>query len=227
MDFVVQIIILALIAAFLGYKLYSVLGRRAEHEEETLGRLPPPSQSRDASALPARDRAQPTGEQTAPSAMERAMSAVAPGARRAVQEIAAADRTFEPARFIEGARSAYGMILEAFWQGDKETLQELCDDGVYESFAAAIDARVEAGEVVSNRLIRIEQAEITAADFSAPMAHLTVRFLADIAAMTHDRDGAMIAGSLDDAVESDDVWTFSRRVDAAAPNWLLESTDAA
>ena len=31
-----QIVILALIAAFLGLRLYSVLGRRAEHEEEPI-----------------------------------------------------------------------------------------------------------------------------------------------------------------------------------------------
>ena len=31
---ILQIVILAMIAAFLGLRLYSVLGRRAEHEEE-------------------------------------------------------------------------------------------------------------------------------------------------------------------------------------------------
>ncbi|MFA7588543.1 MAG: Tim44 domain-containing protein, partial [Novosphingobium sp.] len=35
-----QIVILAMIAAFLGLRLYSVLGRRAEHEEEPIdGRI--------------------------------------------------------------------------------------------------------------------------------------------------------------------------------------------
>ena len=35
----VEIVILAMIAAFLGLRLYSVLGRRAEHEEETIAPL--------------------------------------------------------------------------------------------------------------------------------------------------------------------------------------------
>ncbi|HEY6869252.1 MAG TPA: Tim44 domain-containing protein, partial [Novosphingobium sp.] len=32
----VEVVILAMIAAFLGLRLYAVLGRRAEHEEETI-----------------------------------------------------------------------------------------------------------------------------------------------------------------------------------------------
>ena len=33
---ILEIVILAMIAAFLGLRLYSVLGRRAEHEEESI-----------------------------------------------------------------------------------------------------------------------------------------------------------------------------------------------
>lgn len=221
---IVEIVILAMIAAFLGLRLYSVLGRRAEHEEETLmGHLPrttepSPSAQGRSDGTPARavDQA---------GALDRALAGVPSGAHRAIRDIAAADRRFAPGAFIEGAKSAYGMILEAFWSGDKETLNQLCDDDVYASFAAAIDAREAAGETVENRLIRINDAEIVSADFDSPMARITVRFAADIAALTRDKDGNMIAGSLDDAVESHDVWTFSRKVTAMRPDWLLDETD--
>ena len=221
---IVEIVILAMIAAFLGLRLYSVLGRRAEHEEEMLGRMPqtpeaqapaPRSQQADGNAA---DERQVPG-------LERALAGIPLGAQRAVREIASADRRFSPVGFIEGAKSAYAMILEAFWSGDRETLNELCDDDVYASFAAALDAREAAGESVENRLIRIEEAEIVGADFDAPMARITVRFVADIAALTKDRDGNMIAGSLDDAIQSRDVWTFSRNVSAMRPDWLLDETD--
>ncbi|WP_066557307.1 Tim44/TimA family putative adaptor protein [Croceicoccus bisphenolivorans] len=224
---IVEIVILAMIAAFLGLRLYSVLGRRAEHEEETLmGHLPRtaepsrPAQGENRSENGPARVVDPSG-----AAMDRALAGVPMGAHRAIREIASADRRFTPAAFIEGARTAYGMILEAFWNGDKETLNQLCDDDVYASFAAAIDAREAAGEVVENRLIRINEAEISSADFDSPMARITVRFAADIAAMTKDKDGNMIAGSLDDAIESHDVWTFSRKVTAMRPDWLLDETD--
>ncbi|RVQ66978.1 Tim44 domain-containing protein [Croceicoccus ponticola] len=222
---IVEIVILAMIAAFLGLRLYAVLGRRAEHEEETLmGHLPRAADPRQ----PATERAGDQGAARvvdAGSVMDRALVGVPTGAHRALREIAAADRRFTPAAFVEGAKAAYGMILEAFWKGDKETLNHLCDDDVYASFAAAIDAREAAGETVENRLIRINEAEITSADYDSPMARITVRFAGDIAALTKDKDGNMIAGSLDDAVESQDVWTFSRKVTAMRPDWLLDETD--
>jgi hypothetical protein len=45
-----EIVILAMIAAFLGLRLYSVLGRRAEHEEESVpNRFDPGEGGRSAS----------------------------------------------------------------------------------------------------------------------------------------------------------------------------------
>ena len=40
-----------------------------------------------------------------------------------------------------------------------------------------------------------------------------------------DADGHVIAGSLDDAVEAVDIWSFSRNVESAGPDWLLDETD--
>ena len=143
-----------------------------------------------------------------------------------LRAIAAADRRFELAGFLEGARGAYGMVLDAFWRGDREALRELCDDDVYGSFSAAIDAREEAGETLDNRLVRIEQANVHSADLDGRMANIAVAFTADIAAVTRDKDGNVIAGSLDDAIESRDVWTFVRDVRSSEPAWLLSETDA-
>lgn len=222
---IVEIVILAMIAAFLGLRLYSVLGRRAEHEEEMLGRMAHTNDTQLSAPRASAGDGNGTGDDRQLPALERALVGVPLGAQRAVREIASSDRRFTPVAFIEGAKSAYAMILEAFWKGDRDTLHELCDDDVYASFAAAIDAREAAGETVHNRLIRIEEAEIVGAEFDAPMARITVRFAADIAALTKDRDGNMIAGSLDDAIQSRDVWTFSRKVTAMRPDWLLDETD--
>ena len=42
-----------------------------------------------------------------------------------------------------------------------------------------------------------------------------------------DKDGNLIGGSLSDAVETHDIWTFSRDLSSADPNWLLDETDEA
>jgi predicted lipid-binding transport protein (Tim44 family) len=228
-----EIIILAMIAAFLGLRLYSVLGRRAEHEEEPIqGRFDAPKAGAPGIPSPTTPRRDRAGDRTTPQPASRELpGAVPPGVNAAVErglrEIAAADRRFDAFAFLDGARGAYKMVLEAFWRGDKDELGQLCDRDVYEAFVGAIEARVAAGEIVENRLIRIEEATIVSASYDAPMARVAIGFVADIAALTRDADGNVIAGSLDDAIEARDVWTFSRNVNSPDPDWLLDETDEA
>lgn len=217
-DTVLEIVLLAMVAAFLGLRLYSVLGRRAEQEEEPVAQR---FDSDDKAAGLARPAVPAPVAAPRPVELENVMPAV----ERGLREISAADGRFNLSQFVEGARGAYRMILEAFWQGDKETLRELCDDDVYAGFIAAIEAREAAGETLENTLIRIEETRIHSASLDGRMARIAVLFVADIAAVTRDKDGNVVAGSLDDAIESRDVWTFSRNVAANDPNWLLDETD--
>jgi len=215
---IVEIVILAIIAAFLGLRLYSVLGRRAEHEEEPV-RTPFE-----------RGEQAKTPHPVAPPAAElprrnREIAGFAPAIEQGLRDISAADRRFDLLTFLEGAKAAYAMVLEAFWRGDKDELKELCDDDVYQSFAAEIDARTAAGETLDNRLIRIEDTLVQTASLEGRTARIAVSFVADIATVIRDKDGTVVAGSLDDAIESRDVWTFARDVDSAAPDWLLDETD--
>ena len=208
-----------MIAAFLGLRLYSVLGRRAEHEEESV-----PQRFDAGDKAPSNSPLAPQAAQPVPArAIE--LEGVMPAVERGVREIAAADRSFDIAQFMDGAKGAYEMVLEAFWQGDRETLRDLCDDDVYEGFSGAIDAREEAEHTLENKLIRIEETRIHSASMDGRMARIAVLFVADIAAVTRDKDGNMVAGSLDDAIESRDVWTFARNVGSSDPNWVLDETD--
>lgn len=220
----VEIVILAMIAAFLGLRLYSVLGRRAEHEEEPIqGRFDTPRAKPGSPQPPVQPQSEES--QMPHPGLRREYPSATPSVERGLREIAAVDRRFDAFAFMDGARSAYRMVLEAFWNGDKDDLRQLCDRDVYDSFAAAIDAREQAGETLANRLVRIEDTSIVSAGYDAPHARITVRFRSDIAAVTRDAGGNVIAGSLDDAVEAIDVWSFTRNLASADPDWLLDETD--
>lgn len=215
-----EIIILAMIAAFLGMRLYSVLGRRAEHEEEI---IPNRFERGDEQNVPGNaPQALPEAQQG-----ERVLAGFPPAIERGLRDISSADRRFELLPFLEGARGAYEMVLEAYWRGDREELRELCDDDVYASFAGAIDEREAAGQTLDNKLIRVEDTTVHSAMLDGKMARIAVRFVSDIASVLRDKDGNVIAGSLDDAVESRDIWTFSRNVSSGNPAWLLDETDLA
>lgn len=215
----VEIVLLAMVAAFLGLRLYSVLGKRTGHEQEPVAR--PAIDERQPAVV-----RQPVGQRETLAPVPTMDSPLADSAAQSgLRSIANADRTFDPALFVEGAKSAYGMILEAYWNGDKDNLRFLCDDDVYESFAEEIDARLARNETLENRLVRIDEARIVNASYDHPVARISVQFDADIAALVKNANGTIIGGSLSDAIETHDIWTFFRDVKSGDRNWKLDETD--
>lgn len=210
------IVILAMVAAFLALRLYSVLGKRTGHEQPFVAPLDPAPAP--AALVDDAPRASPAPENE---------NVFEPNAAAGVRAIVAAENGFDVARFIEGSKAAYRMILEAFWRGDVEELRTLVGDEVRESFEAAIAERASQGHVLDNRLVNINDAKISVASLEDKVASITVRFDADIAAVTRDAEGKVIAGSLTDAVPTTDAWTFTRTLRTSDPNWLLTDTDEA
>lgn len=211
------IVILALVALFIGLRLYSVLGERTGHEQQPILK---PAES-DARAAP--QVTQPAVSQPAPA--ESGDMAFVPTAGPGVRAILAADPSFDVARFLDGAKAAYRMILEAFWKGDVDALRDHVDPHIYEAFAGAVEQRTKDGLSLDNRLVAIEQVVISEATLERGMAIITVRFEADIAAVTRNAEREVVAGSLSDAVQTRDLWTFRRDTGSSDPNWLLVETD--
>ena len=216
----IETIIFAMLAAFLGLRLYSVLGKRTGHEHTI--------------AKPAEEAIAPAGglvsgddaREKAPARITQFDSFEAEAAT-GLRAIAGADSAFNAANFVEGSKGAYGLILDAFWRGDAQTLDDHCSDDVRDAFNEAIKTRTDAGEVLDNRLVSIETAVISHAQLDGKLARITVRFDADIAAVTRGADGKVVAGSLTDAVSTHDEWTFERQIRTADPNWTLVDTDEA
>jgi predicted lipid-binding transport protein (Tim44 family) len=115
--------------------------------------------------------------------------------------------------------------MEAFWKGDLEALNNHVDEHVREAFAAAVEQRKADGLTLDNRLVSIDHAVIAVAALVRCVAVLTVLFEADIAEVTRNAEGQVVAGSLSDAVQTRDLWTFRRDTNSRDPNWLLIETD--
>lgn len=211
------VVLLAMVAGFLAMRLYSVLGKRTGHEQP----LPRAAEERPASL------SVPRTIEAVAEVRESANRNIDPKAEPGLRAIVAGEPGFDVGRFIEGSQAAYRMVLEAFWKGDEQALAELAVDDVRAAFVESIEARKAAGEVLDNRLVSIERAVIADAEVSGREARITMRFDADIAAVTRDSDGVVLAGSVTDAVETHDVWTFTRTLKSNDPNWMLADTDEA
>ena len=150
------IVVLALVALFIGLRLYSVLGERTGHEQQQ-----PILKPADPEAIVEPRVTRPVAAQ--PTISDGSDLAYLPTAGPGVRALLAADPSFDVARFLEGAKSAYQMVLEAYWKGDSAALRPFVDDHVYETFTGAIQQREKDGLVLDNRLVNVEQALITAA----------------------------------------------------------------
>lgn len=210
----VEIVVLAMVAGFLALRLYAVLGKRTGHEQPLAPVEERPLTPSNAGFTPS--------SRPSVAAVDTVFEE---NAAVGVRSIIAAEPAFDVARFMEGSQAAYRMILEAYWRGDAGALEGLTSDDVRGAFAQSIAERSTAGHVLDNRLVTIEKAIIVAASVAGKLAEITVRFDADIAAITRDADGNVIAGSLTDAVPTVDVWTFARTLKSDDPNWILTDTD--
>jgi predicted lipid-binding transport protein (Tim44 family) len=232
--FDIYTIIFLALAVFIFLRLRSVLGQRTGRER------PPydPYSARDAVrpstndnvvALPGRGGAEapPKPIETAEPAerwkgLAEAGSPVAVGLDAIVRE----DPSFDAKHFVEGARSAYEMIVTAYAEGDRRNLKNLLSKDVYDGFDAAIRERETKGETSETRFVSIDKSEITGADQRGRSAQITVRFVSQLVSLTRDRNGAVIEGSPDKVTDVTDVWTFARDVSSRDPNWKLVATEA-
>jgi predicted lipid-binding transport protein (Tim44 family) len=201
---VLELIIFAGLAAIVLYQLYSVLGRR-------VGRQPEDTAAAEPAAPGVRSPERPVG----PADDGVALSGLA--------AVKARDPGFDVGNFLNGAKSAYQMIVKAFAEGDRATLKNLLAPPVLASFDAAIaqresEGRSETVEFLHGPRADLEKAEVRGGD----LAQMTVRFLAEFRARSKGPEGEAV-----DDRRTAELWTFERNLKSRDPNWTLVHVDAA
>lgn len=147
-----------------------------------------------------------------------------PGVEEGLKQIMRADRSFDPHRFISGAKDAFPMIVEAFADGDLDTLQNLLAPNVYNAFEDVIEQRKISGETVKTEIHSVRKAQIAEARLVERMIYIKIRFTADETCVIRNREGGIVSGNPDRITEMTDVWTFGRDSRSKDPTWLLYET---
>ena len=142
-----------------------------------------------------------------------------------VRQIRAADGSFDPGAFAEGATAAFEMIVEAFARGDRDTLQPLLAPNVFANFEAAIAERERAGETLETTIVALNPAEVTGAAMQGRDARVTVTFVSEQSNAVKDADGNVTDGDPATIEKITDIWTFARDTRSRDPNWQLVETD--
>ena len=198
----IEFLLLAGIAAFIGWRLYITLGQD-DGPPEGRTRVRPSADHENVPKKPAR-----TGE-----VVQMRPHFTGPAAA-GLEAIYQADNSFDPKAFMLGARSAYEMIVGAYARGDRSALKPLLDTDVYEAWDEAIAER-EATGAQGLQLLRIRKAEISDASLDeSGMARVTVHYESELG------DGEITS-------RASELWTFMRQTASRDPNWLLDDVDTA
>jgi predicted lipid-binding transport protein (Tim44 family) len=217
-----DIILLGLLAGFIAFRLYSVLGRRTGHERARDEQLrmpdgaetnPKPAPNKDnVVALPERPAQAGTGS-----------SGLTPLAR-ALLDIKLADRNFDSERFASGARSAYEMIVTAFARGERDVLRPLLSEDVFDTFERAIKSREARNIRVDFTFLKLKGSRISGAEMKGRTAEVTVTFESEVMMAGYDPSGALVEGDAKTPHSVTDIWTFARDTGSRDPNWALVAT---
>ena len=211
-----DIILFAMVAAFLVLRLRSVLGRRTGNERRREYLRGPAATGDKVIAL---------GQRPAPVVAPTPAAAPAGTVAGGLAQIAAADPQFDATRFLGGARAAFEWILGAFAAGDKTKLRSLLSDDVYKPFAEAIDEREAAGETLETRVNEIDDIDIVSAAIEgSSLARVTVKLVSKQVHVLRAHDGSVVDGDPQNPVEKTDFWTFARDTKSPDPNWVLVAT---
>ena len=226
-----EILLYAALAAFVLFRLRSVLGKRTGHEER---RDPfaeaPAANDQDSAArdddnvisLPGKDRDGAIA--SADTATDEELMQNADTLPAGITRIKLADYTFDEVEFLRGARGAFEMIVQAFAAGDRDALKPLLTEDLHRSFVTAIYEREKERETQETNIVTIRSSDIVEASLIGSIAKVTVEFVTDQVKVTRDVDGNVVYGHPDRIETLTDLWTFERDVSSRDPNWALVAT---
>lgn len=225
-----DILLLAVLAIFMVYKLNSVLGTRPGDERDDEDARPNPFAANPVSPRPTIIDMKPVIKPAAAKPLD--LDLLDPDGNKdgkiesGIAEIVAADPAFDAAQFMAGAKYAFDMIVTSYAKGDRSALKPLLSQKIYADFDHGIAEREVQGHTSVTEIHHINSAHIVEAHLGGTMAYITVDFSIEQTTTIRDTSGNIVEDSGRPTVV-EDIWTFTRDTRSSDPNWILIETRAA
>ena len=126
--------------------------------------------------------------------------------------------------FLNGAKSAYEMIVTSFAEGDKNVLKPLLNKEIFQNFSDEIDYRKKENIKSDLTFVGIKSAKIKNFEKKDNIYTFTVVFVSEIISCKKDKNNKVIEGNPDRIKTVNDVWKFSKNMWSDNPNWYLVET---
>lgn len=134
------------------------------------------------------------------------------------------DREFSPDEFLQGARAAYEMVINAFSKRDRETLKMLLSKDIYANFEQSLKEAEEEKRYHDTILVALSNATIKEAKLVGAQATITVDFSSEQIHLVRDAAGTIIEGNPSQHNLVADEWVFTRDLKSTNPNWTIVET---
>jgi predicted lipid-binding transport protein (Tim44 family) len=201
----IELVIYALLAAFIFSRLYNSLGRSTNLNLKKLTSVLDISQSREDVIENIEDYIDSNDKNSIKATYE---------------QILKKNKDFSINHFIEGSSITFELIIKYFNQGDLTQLKSLVDKDLYNNFAEKIKHRKEVHEsiivsIVSQKILEIKSVK--------NVVFIAVYFLSEQINFVKNDKGDIISGSTSTINKVGDVWQFKKNINSSDPSWLLVS----
>ena len=223
----IDIVLFAMIAAFLILRLRSVLGRHRDsgRSKGVFGaERRPPSQEDEPTMVPEPEKPDEVEEKLKNQQQSDPNLAGEERLDVSLAEIMKASPDFDRAEFLAGVRTAFEIIIKAFAAGDREQLGSLLSTEVLGNFSEAITSRENAKETLETTLVRIVDVALLEVYMDGEVSHISVKIISEQVKVTQNAEGEVVDGNPERVAEITDIWTFARDTKAHDPNWALVAT---
>ena len=199
-----DIIILGLLAIFLGFRLKNLLGDRSGYGEDIKNLEAYDKKSEDSNVINLNNK-KISGE--------------------GLETLIKADPNFSEEDFIVGAKSAFKIIIEAFVDSDIEKLKPLIDYELLKSFTKSVSEREARQDKQYVDILSIDKINIINISLKESIASITIQIESDQIKYTVDKNDKILDGNKEVSEIIKDKWVLERDISSNNPNWKLVETD--
>ena len=200
-----DIIILGLLALFLGFRLKNLLGDRSGYGEDVNNLETYNEKKSDNNNVINLNKKKISGE--------------------GLEVLKKGDPNFSEEEFIVGAKQAFKIIIEAFVDSDVEKLKPLIDYELLKSFTKSISEREARQEKQFVDILSIIKLDIINISLNDNVASISIKIESEQIKYTIDKNDKIIDGNKEVSEIIKDKWVLERDISSNDPNWKLVETD--
>ena len=209
-----EVVLYATLAVIVCVVLFSVLGQQ-------VGRGPDEDTKPEDIFGTTRDMDEPRPGRAAFAAPAVAAAAVDTADLKGEELLRAKDPSFDRGEFLDNAVTAYSMVLEAFAEGDRDTLAMLLTPRMQGLYNDAIETRERQELTQVTDVLSIAKPVIEDVRVVGRRGEVDVRFASELSSALVDAVGQPVQGDPDLVASVTEVWTFERDVRSDDPAWYL------